>query len=254
MICPLAAIRLAPRTDMSQRTENFRTIGLVHAFRSCPLFAGIGSDVLAAVAGFSRLKKLEKGAHLFRRQQCPEGFYVVQNGAINVHRFTSDGKERVIHVFRAPESLAEAYLATETLFFEDARALEPSMVIMVPKREFLTLLLHRPELGLRILASLSRQLQELEGVLEDRQSKDVETRLAEWLLRHIADGTSRMGVKLETTKSMVASEVGTSRETLSRTLAKFRKAGWLEVRGRYLTLLNRAGLEGLRGKNSAASG
>lgn len=254
MICRVAAIRFAPRTGMSHRMENFRTIALVHAFRSCPLFAGIGSDVLEAIAGFSRLKKLEKGDYLFHRRQCPEGFYVVQMGAINVHRFASDGKERVIHVFRAPESFAEAYLATDTRFFEDARALDSSTVITVPKREFLTLVLHRPELGLRIVASLSRQLQELESVLEDRQSKDVETRLAEWLLRHIAEGTSRMAVRLETTKSMIASEVGTSRETLSRTFAKFRKAGWLEVKGRYLTLLDRAGLEGLRGKNSSSSG
>ncbi len=238
---------------MSLLTENFKATALAHTFRSCPLFASLAPDVLGAIAGFSRLKNLEKGDYLFRQRQAPEGFYVVQKGAINTHRLMPDGKEQVIEVFRAPDSFAEAYLATDTAFLGEAKALESSTVIVVPKREFLDLVLRRPELGLRILASVGRQLQRLERVLEDRQSKSVETRLADWLLHHIEEGKSRMAVKLETTKSLIASEVGTTSETLSRTFAKFRKAGWLEVKGRYLTMLDRAGLEALRYKKSATS-
>ena len=45
------------------------------------------------------------------REGAPfEGFYVVDEGAISVHRVNASGKMQVIHVFRAGESFAEAAL------------------------------------------------------------------------------------------------------------------------------------------------
>lgn len=59
-------------------------------------------------------KSLKKGDYLFREGQASVGFYVVQRGAINIHRVNAAGKEQVIHIFRAGESLGEATLATAT--------------------------------------------------------------------------------------------------------------------------------------------
>jgi CRP/FNR family transcriptional regulator, dissimilatory nitrate respiration regulator len=233
---------------MPESLSSLSRAALAETLRGCQLFSGLPSSDLDLIAGFSRLIRIEKGAYLFREGEPSQGFYVVQTGAVNVHRVSGGGKEQVIHVFRPSETFAEASLATPTGYPAEARAVENSSVLLVPKREFLELLAKRPDLALRMLASMSAHLRVLVGLVEDLQLKDVETRLANWLL-HRAPNREKGSVRLETTKRVLAAEMGTTSETLSRTFAKFRDAGWLQVKGKQFTLLNRAGLEQLLRRN-----
>ena len=61
------------------------------------------------------------------------GFYVVQNGGINVHRLGSSRKVYVIHMFRAGENFAEATLTTDSGDPAVARALDPAQVLLMRK-------------------------------------------------------------------------------------------------------------------------
>src|SRR5947207_13531051 len=100
---------------------------------------GLPAADIAAIASFAIPKHLDKGDYLFREGDRSEGFYVVQKGAINVHRVGGGGKEQVIHIFRPIESFAEATLATEAGYPADARATESSAELLVPKRDFVDL-------------------------------------------------------------------------------------------------------------------
>jgi CRP/FNR family transcriptional regulator, dissimilatory nitrate respiration regulator len=224
-------------------------VALAETLRGCQLFCGVPQAELETIASFAQLVRVAKGAYLFREGELALGFYVVQTGAINVHRVSPAGKEQIIHVFRAGETFAEAALAIATGYPADARAVDNSSVILVPKKEFVELLRRRPELSLRMLASMSTHLRVLVGLLEDLQSKDVETRLAHWLLNRCTGGKTSCVIKLQTTKRVLAAEMGTTSETLSRTLAKFRDAGWISVKGREISMLSREGIQRLHDKN-----
>ena len=202
---------------------------------------------LRQVADISVFKRLEKEEYLFREGEPPHGFYVVQTGAVNVHRVSASGKEQVIHVFRAGESFAEAALATETGYPADARALESSQVLLVKRNEFVELLKRQPELALRMLGSMSQHLRVLVGLVEDLTLKDVETRLANWLVKRCPepDGPRPHVIELAMTKRVLAAELGTVSETLSRTLAKFREQKLITVKGRTVTILSPAKLAAL---------
>jgi CRP/FNR family transcriptional regulator len=113
-----------------------------------------------------------------------------------------------------------------------------SQVLLVQKSAFLALLRRRPELALRMLGSMSAHLRVLVGQLEDLTMKDVETRLANWLLKRCPNPQSAQPAKIELgmTKRVLAAELGTVSETLSRTLATFREAQLLQVEGRTVTV------------------
>jgi CRP-like cAMP-binding protein len=165
----------------------------------------------------------------------------VQKGAINVHRVSQAGKEQVIHLFRPGEPFAEGTLATERGYPADARAVESSAVILVPKAQVLALLRNRPDLSLRMLGSMSQHLRVLVGLVDDLTLKDVETRFLNWLLKHRKAGAAK--VDLGRTKRVLAAELGTSSETLSRTFARLRDAGLVDIRGATVRLNDPAGLE-----------
>src|SRR6266542_3673070 len=155
--------------------STFRQAVIENTLRSCQLFMGLPTTDIVAIASFVVPKHLDKGDYLFREGDRSEGFYVVQKGAINVHRVSSAGKEQVIHVFRHIESFAEATLATEGGYPADARATEPTTVLLVPKNEFVDLLRRRPDLALRMLGSMSQHLRVIVGLLDDLTLKDKET-------------------------------------------------------------------------------
>jgi len=91
----------------------------------------------------------------------------VQRGVINVHRVSAAGKVQVIHVFHSGDSFAEAALISREGYPANARALTSSAVIVLPKIEFMTLLRKRPELALRMLASMSQHLRTVVALLDD---------------------------------------------------------------------------------------
>jgi CRP/FNR family transcriptional regulator len=216
-----------------------KQIGVTSTLRGCQLFSGLSSPDLKNIAEIAIVKSLDKGDYLFRQGDSSHGFYIVQSGAINVHRVSGTGKEQIIHVFRPGESLAEATLATDTGYPADARAMEPSHVLLIQKSGFLGLLRRQPELALRMLGSMSLHLRVLVGQLEDLTLKDVETRLANWLLKHCPDRNAMRPVRIDLTmtKRVLAAELGTVSETFSRTLAKFREQQLITVNGKTVTVL-----------------
>jgi|SRR5205085_3875849 len=223
---------------MAIEASKFRRAINENTLRSCPLFVGLAASDIDEIASLVVSKHLAKGDYLFRQGDRSLGFYIVQKGAINVHRVGASGKEQVIHLFRPVEPFAEATLATEEGYPADARATEETTVLLVPKPEFIELLRRRPELSLRMLGSMSQHLRVLVGLVDDLTLKDIETRVANWLLRRCPQpvGKGACEIKLQGTKRMLAAELGTASETLSRTLAKFRDMKLLGISGNTFTV------------------
>jgi CRP/FNR family transcriptional regulator len=236
---------------MAAALAELRKIAVVNTLRSCQLFIGLPPADLENIAAVTVVRSLAKGDYLFREGDLARGFYVVQRGAVNVHRVNPAGKEQVIHVFRAGESFAEVALATERGYPADARALEPTQVLLVQKDGILALLKRQPELALRMLGSMSSHLRVLIGQLEDLTLKDVETRLANWLVKRCPDPQSEQPVKIELgmTKRTLAAELGTISETFSRTLAKFREQSLVKVDGKTVVVLSPRRLAALLEQN-----
>jgi CRP/FNR family transcriptional regulator, dissimilatory nitrate respiration regulator len=236
---------------MSEKLDQYRKAAVGNTLQSCQLFSGLAPADLHAVAEITVVKGVDKGEYLFHQGDPSHGFYIMQKGAINVHRVNQAGKEQVIKIFRAGESFAEAALATASGYPADARALENSQVLLVQKSGFLGLLRQQPELLLRMLASMSLHLRALIGQLEDMTMKDVETRLANWLLKRCPNQQSDLPaeIELKTTKRILAAELGTVSETFSRTLAKFREQGLVKVKGNRLTVLSPVKLRELLRRN-----
>lgn len=232
---------------VSNSLAELKQAAAVNTLRSCQLFAGLPLTDLQNIAAVCVVKNLEKGDCLFREGDPAHGFYVVQRGAVNVHRVNAVGREQVIHVFRKGESFAEVALASEKGYPADARAIEPTQVLLVQKDGVLALLRRQPELALRMLGSMSSHLRVLVGQLEDLTLKDVETRLANWLVKRCPNPNSESPVRIEltTTKRVLAAELGTISETFSRTLAKFREQRLVIVKGKELVVLSPAKLSAL---------
>lgn len=222
--------------------STLRRTALMGTLRQSRMFADLSSENLEAVAGVCSLKSLDKGEMLFREGDKAEGFYVLQTGAISVFKLTPDGREQIICVFSPPESFAEVTLATVEAYPANAVALENSKIVLVQRAGFRKLICRKPELSLHMLASMSLHLKHLVQTLQDYKGRQIEGRLADWLLRHTPVGAATFD--LPVTKKNLAGQLGVTSETLSRTFARFRDEGLIRVEGPRIHLLNAGGLRG----------
>ncbi|MGB9602999.1 MAG: cyclic nucleotide-binding domain-containing protein [Limisphaerales bacterium] len=81
---------------MKETFGELKTAVIVASLRRCRLFTGLGREDIEKIAGITVIKTFNKGDYVFRQGEPSHGFYVVQKGAINVHRVNQFGREQVI--------------------------------------------------------------------------------------------------------------------------------------------------------------
>jgi CRP/FNR family transcriptional regulator len=191
----------------------------LQTLKRCSLFADTSTNDLGAIVELSEVKALAQGEYLFREGGPVRGFYVVRRGAIKVHRVNWLGKEQLIHLYR-PLSRWRRKPRFRLGHHADACAIEPGGRFS-PR---MARAQQQPEL--RSVSALDASaLCLLVELLDDLTLKDVKTRIAEWLVDRCPDPQSSepCSIELDTTKRVLAAELGTASETFSRALAKFRR-------------------------------
>ena len=96
-----------------------------------------------------------------------------------------------------------------------------------------------------MLAVMSTKLRQFAVQIENLSLKEMPARLASYLLFLADEQKTNDVVTLNISKGQLASILGTIPETLSRVFAKLSGQGLINVSGKYISLLDRPGLEDL---------
>jgi CRP/FNR family transcriptional regulator len=222
----------------------------VASLESAALFRELSGSQKAVLADTAVACRFRRGEIIFRQGTPSVGFYVIGSGAVNVHRLSADGTERVIRVFHAGESFAEASLLPGGVYPANARAVVDCRLHLIPKAPFLALLERDANFGLRMLVALSMRIHALAGIIDSLRGENMNERLLRWLLARCpaAGNPVSYTIHLDTTKVVLAAELGMRQETLSRLLTNLRKSGVLAVHGREIVVLKPARLGELLGE------
>ncbi len=190
----------------------------------------------AAVRTAAIDRKLKAGEALFRQGAKTEGLFEVITGRVRLARVDRSGREIVLHVAGAGETLAEASLFSAQ-YHCDAIASTRAVVRMYPKREVLVAFEESPGVAQAFSAALARQVMSLRTRIEQRNIRSAAERLQHFLaLNAGADGRT---VKLQGTLKDLAAELGLTHEALYRTLAALERSGAIRRKGSTITLCKR---------------
>jgi CRP/FNR family transcriptional regulator, dissimilatory nitrate respiration regulator len=205
-----------------------------------PLFADLPAADRAALAAKTSLVSFAPGENLFLEGKKAEGFFVVAKGRVKVYRVSAAGREQVFHVMGPGEAVGEVAAFQGGTWPASASAAGDVDALYLTRNGFIELGRRRPEAMLSMLAVLAARLRRFVNLIDDLSLKEVSGRLAQHLLE-LARRSGEAEVRLETAKSVLAARLGTSPETLSRTLGKMEERGMIQVKGRTIRILD-AGL------------
>jgi len=204
------------------------------------LFAGQDDPTLEVIASAAALKKIAKDELVFNEGDPAAFFCVVGKGKVKVFKLSPEGKEQILLIAQPGDSFAEATLYSQAKFPASAQALEDSELVVINRERFISLLAKNPELAVNLIARLSELLRNLTNLIEGLSLSDVTTRVALYLLR-LTHSVPLKGVhtlRLPEKKVVLASQLGTIPETLSRSLAKLAREKIIAVEGPEIKILD----------------
>lgn len=214
------------------------------------LFCGASPAQRAGVAAQCRTLALPRGSALVRRGEHLPGLLALAYGSVKLRIPVNGTKERVIRIVAAGESFGEsAALLGRAAPFEPV-ALASSKVVVIPPAAVWALIEHDPRLARGAVLILAERHLRLVEELHTRAPRRGVQRLASYLeaLAEPVAGNGECKARLPGTKTLVAAQLGMSKETLSRLLRSLMVRGVLRVSRREIAIIDRAALQALAGQ------
>lgn len=190
-----------------------------------------------------------KGAMLFVEGQHPRGVFVLCMGEAKLSTSSREGRTVITKIAEAGELLGLNATISNVPYEVTAEMMEPGQANFVPREPLLLMMKEFPEVALRIAQQLSRSYF---AAHEEIRTLGLATspteRLAKLLLQWSIKGTSCNGssqIKLSLTQEEIAEIIGTTRETVTRLFADFKRRQLVKLKGATLVIHSRSALEQL---------
>lgn len=205
-----------------------------------PLFRNLDADQLALMTAASHQVNVEKNKFVFHRGDPANGLYVVAVGHIKLAVPAANGQEKVIEFFGPGDAFGEAFMFLDKPYMVEAQALEDSLLIWIDKQDIDAAIDHDASFAKRMLAGLSVRLHTL---VKDIETVNLQNAMQRVVLYLLSQPREEEKMRFPFNKSLIASKLGLTPETLSRLLHQLSGAGLIEVDGKCVHIIDAAALE-----------
>ncbi|MGQ9723864.1 MAG: fumarate/nitrate reduction transcriptional regulator Fnr [Tepidimonas sp.] len=186
-------------------------------------------------------RRVRRGGTLFSAGDAFTSLYAVRSGFFKTSVTTADGRDQVTGFQMAGEILGLDGIVQDKHSCS-ATALEDAEVCVLPFDKLEQLSRESSALQRHVHRIMSREIVRDQGVMLLLGSMRAEERLAAFLLNLVqrlhARGFSKSEMVLRMTREEIGSYLGMKLETVSRTFSRFQDDGIIEVKQRYVRILN----------------
>jgi CRP/FNR family transcriptional regulator/CRP/FNR family cyclic AMP-dependent transcriptional regulator len=193
-------------------------------FSKVPLFEGVSPEDRAALARAATLRTYRRGETIVHQGQPGDAFYVLVRGRVAVEIVAPDGREVVLNTLGEGDHFGEMALLDDAPRSASVIAQEKSDLAILSRAVFLDLLKSNFVLTRALLAAFSARLRRANATIEGLASLDVKSRLARYFRELAATRGRKAGggwsVVVRPSQREIADTIGSSRETVSRTMSQ----------------------------------
>jgi CRP-like cAMP-binding protein len=225
---------------------NTKRMDLAEVLQRTALFSSLSQSELQQLAAKTVRKILSAGEFLFHEGDACKGFHIISRGQVRLFKSSSSGREQVLAVNVAGESVAEVPVFDDGPYPASGVAIEETEIAFISRRDFHEYCLTHPEVALKVLAFVGARLRRLVGIIEELSFTTTRQRLVSVLVR-LAQSEGRKSergieVLLPGSNQELANQLGTVREVISRNLMRLQAEGLLEVDARQIVIKDVKGL------------
>jgi CRP/FNR family transcriptional activator FtrB len=190
-----------------------------------PLLAALSPTSRADLLRQAVVHAVTPGTLLFEQGEIPNFQIIVLTGSVHLLGRSSAGHEVLIEVVEPPDLIIPAAILTKSPYLMRARIPEPSRLLMIQANAFRAAVVREPSLALEVIGDLAGQLRRMVRQIKNLKLRSVKERVGCYLLGLARRQGTPHRVQLPYGKSLIASELGMTRESLSRTLSALQSDG-----------------------------
>ena len=214
--------------------------------RQTPYFADIEQSELDAIARAVVERSYRRGDPVFLEGHSCEGLYVVKSGRVRVYKISPEGREQVLLIAGPGDTFNEVPVFDGGPNPASVEALEPTVLLLLPKSALLAMMEAHPEIGRAFMRTFALRIRQLVGLVEELSFKSVTGRVARILLDQLPDPTGEGGQSpRRLTQREIAAMVGTAREVAGRALKALEQQGAIRIERGRIVIVDRERLASL---------
>jgi len=223
-------------------------LAVTDTLRKVPLFSQLAPSDLERVSEISRERAYPRNSVILFEDDPGDALYVVAQGQVKVVLIGEDGREVILSVMGEGEFFGEMALVDDEPRSAHVIAMEDSTLLVLRREDFQGILKQTPGIALALLRELSRRLRRVDEKVGSLVLLDVNGRVAQLLLE-LADEAGSERITRRLTHHTIAQMIGSSRETVSRTMRDLVEKGYIEVSRREIVIRDRTALEASAGRS-----
>ncbi len=202
-----------------------------------------GSKTLEELLDFPgerEIKYFKKNELIYQSGKTPVGLYFISKGKVKTFIINEEGNEYIVDFYNNGDFLGYIPLLSNTAFPDSALALEDTEISLIPKNEFLSLIFSNTAISGKFMQLLAKDIEEQEELMVKLAYDSIRMRVADTLY-HLRDkfkdkeGSYR---EINLSRENLAKKVGTTTESLIRTLTQFKNEKLIEVNMFGIKILN----------------
>ena len=217
--------------------------------RKIPLLEGLSTEQYRGLIGLVEVRELQRRQIVYLPGDPGEHAFFIQGGRIKCSKVSRDGKELTLTYVAAGEFFGELCVLEGQPREEMAEAMKNSIVTLLPRERIRALLEAESHIAFRFIKVIGDRRRAMETKIEHLVFRDVHAKLAALLLelgreygKETEDGVQ---IDVKITHQEMANLIGSTRETISLTLAAFKRKELIQLQGRTVVLTDQEGLTAL---------
>ncbi|MEZ5524288.1 MAG: Crp/Fnr family transcriptional regulator [Pseudomonadales bacterium] len=194
--------------------------------KQADLFQGLSLERIEPLLSSSRICSVDRGAVIIKQGDTVKYLYLLIEGSVRLYRTNRTGKEVSISMLKAGDTFMESVLFMDGPSPVRAKALNACKFFLVPAATLRQQIRNERSLGTNLLRIIARHYQNAIQQIESVATKPPLDRLGYYLLKlYMEQNPHGPYVDLLFPKTSIASHLGMTPETFSRSIRKLRALG-----------------------------
>nr|WP_113755235.1 Crp/Fnr family transcriptional regulator [Brevibacillus laterosporus] len=181
----------------------------------------------------SQIRIYKARSFVFMQGDTLDRVFFIHSGKVKIQKTDVTGREQIVSVLQAGEMFPHAGFFRKGTFPAHAEILEIAQLIVFPIADFENILIQYPQLCIKLFKVLEEKIVDLQNRLEEQILHDTYEQIIMLLLRLCKSNGIQINDKYKLTTQFtnreLANMIGTSRETISRTISQLKRKKLIDI-------------------------